>query len=114
LVRGRWRRRGGAAAGRDGAQQVGEVCLQIGKVGDVGAEVAAADAAEPDRAVLSAGGDVGWLGADAVGDGDFADRASGVLGIEQGLGLASDSVAVPVELHLGDPVNGLASPFLGD
>ena len=38
-----------------GAQQIIEVCLQVGQVGNVGAEVVAAGAAEPDRAGASAG-----------------------------------------------------------
>ena len=46
-----------------GAQQVIEVGGQVGEVGDVGAEVVAAGAAEPDRAGASAGLHVGWLGA---------------------------------------------------
>ena len=37
------------------AQQVVEVGLQVGQVGDVGAEVVAAGAAEPERAGLAAG-----------------------------------------------------------
>src|SRR5262249_61073671 len=55
-----------------GAQQVIEVGDEVGQVGDVGAEVVTAGAAEPDRARPAAGGDVGWLGAPAVGDGGLA------------------------------------------
>ena len=50
-----------------GAQQVIEVGGQVGQVGDVGGEVVAACAAEPDRAGPAAGGDVGRFGAAAVG-----------------------------------------------
>ena len=63
-----------------GAEQVAEVGGQVGEVGDVGAEVVAAGAAEPDRAGAAAGGDVGRLGAGAVGDGDLPDGVAGVLG----------------------------------
>ncbi len=41
------------------AQEVGKVCLEVGKVTDVGAEVGASDAAVPDGAVLPASRDVG-------------------------------------------------------
>jgi hypothetical protein len=51
-----------------GAEQVIEVGGQVGEVGHVGAEVVAAGAAEPDRAGAAAGGDVGRLGAGAVGN----------------------------------------------
>ena len=55
------------------AEQVVEVGGHFGQVGDVGTEVVAAGIAEPQRAVGAAGGDVGRLGAGAVGDGDRAD-----------------------------------------
>ena len=80
-----------------GAQQVVEVGGQLGQVGDVGAEVVAARAAEPDRAGPAAGFDVGRFGAAAVGDGDVADGVAGVLGVQQGVGVAPEPVAVPVE-----------------
>ena len=83
------------------AQQVVEVGVQVGQVGDVGAEVVAAGAAEPERAGAAAGFDVGRFGADAERDGDLADGAAGVFGVEQRLGLPPDAVAVPVELHRG-------------
>ena len=67
-----------------GAQQVIEVGLQVGQEGDVGAEVVAAGAAEPDRAGAAAGFDVGRFGAGAVGDGDLADGVAGVFGVQQG------------------------------
>ena len=60
-----------------GAQQVIEVGLQVGQERDVGAEVVAAGAAEPDRAGAAAGLDVGRFGAGAVGDGDLPDRRGG-------------------------------------
>ena len=80
-----------------GAQQVIEVGVQVGQVGDVGAEVVAAGAAEPDGAGAAAGCDVGGFGAPAEGDGDLPDRVAGVFGVQQGLGVAPDPVAVPVE-----------------
>ena len=69
-----------------GAEQVIEVSSQVGQVGHVGAEVVAAGAAEPDRAGAPAGGDVGRLGAGAVGDGDLPDGVAGVLSVQQGAG----------------------------
>ena len=96
------------------AQQVIEVGLQVGQVGHVGAEVVAAGAAEPVRAGLPAGLDVGRLGADPERDGDLADGAADVLGVQQRLRLAPDAVAVPVELHRRDPVDGLAAACLAD
>ena len=86
-----------------GAQQVVEVGGQVGQVGDVGAEVVAAGAAEPDRAGAAAGLDVGRFGAAAVGDGDVADGVAGVLGVQQGVGVAPDPVAVPVEAAARSP-----------
>ena len=68
------------------AEQVIEVGLQVGQVGDVGAEVVAAGAAEPERAGVAAGFDVGRFGADPERDGDLADGAAGVFGVEQWLG----------------------------
>ncbi|QTZ95757.1 hypothetical protein [Streptomyces auratus] len=91
-----------------------EDAFGVGEIGDIGADTSAAHAAEADGAVVAAGGDVGRLGAQAVGDLDFADRATGVFGIEQDLSLAPDTVAVPVDLHGGDPVDGLPSALRGD
>jgi hypothetical protein len=51
-----------------GGEQVVEVSGEVGEVGDVGAEVVAAGAAEPDGAGAAAGGDVGRLGALAESD----------------------------------------------
>ena len=96
------------------AEQVVEVGLQIGEVGDVGAEVVTARAAEPERAGVAAGLDVGGLGADPEGDDDLADGAAGVFGVEQLLGASPDAVAVPVELHGSHPVDGLAATVLAD
>ena len=56
-----------------GAQQVFEVCLQVGQERDVGAEVIAAGAAVSDGAGTATGFDVGWFGAGAVGDGDLSE-----------------------------------------
>ena len=86
--------------------------MQVGQVGDVGAEVVAAGAAEPERAGAAAGFDVGRFGADAERDGDLTDGAAGVFGVQQRLGLAPDAVAVPVELHRGDAVDGFAAAGL--
>ncbi len=88
--------------------------MQVGEVGHVGAEVVAARAAEPERAGVAAGLGVGRLAADAEGDHDFADGAAGVLGVQQRFGLAPDTVAVPVELQGGDPVDRLATACLAD
>ena len=65
-----------------GAQQVIEVGGQLGQVRDVGAEVVAAGAAEPDRAGAAAGLHVGRFAAGAVRDGDFPDCVAGVLGLQ--------------------------------
>src|SRR5262249_10106101 len=97
-----------------GAEQVVEVAGQVGQVGHVGAEVVAAGAAEPQRAVGASGGDVGRLGAGAVGDGDRADGVAGVLVVQQRAGLPPDAVAVPVELHGGDLVDGGAAAVFAD
>ncbi|WP_395358031.1 methyltransferase [Streptomyces sp. YH02] len=74
----------------------------------------AANTAETDWAVLAARGDVGGFGADPVGDGDLADGPAGPLVVEQGLGLAPDAVAVAVELHGRDTVDGLPAAYLTD
>ena len=75
-------------------QQVVQVGGEIGQVGDVGAEVVAAHAAEPERAGSAAGLDVGGLVAGAVGDGDLADGPTSMFGVEQGLSLPPDMLAV--------------------
>jgi hypothetical protein len=54
---------------------------------------------------------------DAAADaavGDLADRIPGVLGVEQRGCLAPDAVAVPVELHRGDLVDGFAAAGFAD
>ena len=96
------------------AQQVVEVGVQVGQVGDVGAEVVAAGAAEPVGAGVAAGLDVGRFGAHAERDDDLADGAAGVFGVQQRLGVPPDAVAVPVELHRGDAVDGLAAAGFAD
>ena len=97
-----------------GAQQIVEVCLQVGQERDVGAEVIAADAAETDRAGPAAGLDVGRFGAGAVGDGDLADGVAGAFGFQQQVRITPDPVAVPVETECGDPVDGRAATVLTD
>ena len=69
---------GGGEQSFAGPQEVVEVGVEVGQVGDVGAEVVAADAAEPERAGAAAGFDVGRFGADAERDGDLTDGAAGV------------------------------------
>ena len=97
-----------------GAEQVVEVGGQVGQVGHVGAEVVTAGAAEPDRAGAAAGLHVGRFGAPPVGDGDLTDGIPGVLGVQQGLGGPPDPVAVPVETHRGDRVDGGPATVLAD
>src|SRR6266568_9084929 len=109
----------GVDAGRGGepfagAEQVVEVSGQVGEVGHVGAEVVAAGAAEPDRAVVPASSDVGRLGAGSIGDGDGSDRVAGVLVVQQSAGVTPDPVAVPVELHGRDLVDGAAAAVFAD
>jgi hypothetical protein len=76
--------------------------------------VVAAGAAEPVGAGVPAGLHVGRFGAGAVGHGDLADRAAGVLGVQQRLGIAPDAVAMPVELQRGDLVDGVAAAAVSD
>ena len=97
-----------------GAQQVIEIAGEVGQVGRVGAEVVAAGATEPDRAGAAAGCHVGRLGATPVGDGDLTDGVAGVFGVQQGLRVAPDPVAVPVETHRGHRVHGGAAAVLAD
>jgi hypothetical protein len=93
------------------AQQVIEVGVQVREVGRVSAEVVAARAAEPVRAGVPAGLDVGRLGADPERDRGLADGPADVPGVQQCLGVTPDPVAVPVELHGRDPVGGLTRRF---
>ena len=58
--------------------------------------------------------DVGRFGAAAVGDGDVADGVAGVLGVQQGVGVAPEPVAVPVEAVRGHRVDGGAAALLPD
>ena len=95
----------GGADAFPGAQQGVEVVAELGQVGGVGAEVAAAQAAEPERAGAAAGLDVGRFGADPERDGDLADRQALVFAVEQGPGLAPDPVAAAVELEGGQGVD---------
>ncbi|MEU9109923.1 hypothetical protein AB0D54_37485 [Streptomyces xanthophaeus] len=74
----------------------------------------AAQAAEPQRAGVAAGGDVRRFAADPVRGGDLPDRAADVLGVQQALRRAPDPVAVPVELEGRNPVDGLAAPLGAD
>ena len=71
--------------------------------------MAAADAAEPDRAVLAARGDVAGFGAPAVRDSDLAHCHPRMLRLQQRPGLPPDPVAVPVELHCHDPLDRLTA-----
>src|SRR5260370_1399542 len=105
---------GGGGEPFPGAQQVIEVGGQGGEVGDVGAEVVAAGAAEPDRAGASAGLHVRRLGAAAIGDGDLADRITGVRGFQQSGGVAPDPGAVPVDADGGHLVDRLAAAVFAD
>ena len=102
------------AASRSRVQRVVEVGGQLGQVRDVGAEVVAADAAEPDRAGAAAGLDVGRFGAAAVGDGDLADCVAGVLGFQQGVGVAPEPVAVPIEAQGGHGLDDGAAALFPD
>ena len=97
-----------------GAQQVVEVGGQVGEVGDVGAEVVAARAAEPDGAGASAGLHVGRFGAVTIRHGDFPDRVPGMLGFQQGAGGAPDMAAMPVKAHRGYLVDGVAAAVFAD
>ncbi len=81
-------------------QQVIDVGRQVGKVGDVGAEVVTAGTTEPERARVAARLDVGRLGAGPEGDGDLADGTTDVLGVEQRLRRSPKTVAETAELHL--------------
>ena len=74
----------------------------------------AAGATEPDRAGTAAGLDVGGFGAGAVRNSDLSDRVSGVLGLQERVGVAPDTAAVPVETHRGHLVDSVAAPFLSN
>jgi len=95
-------------------EEVVQVGLEVGEVGDVGAEVVAADAPESVGASVAACFDVGRFGAHPERDDDFADRPADVFAVEQCFGLLPGAVAVPVELQRGHPVDGFASAFFAD
>jgi hypothetical protein len=97
-----------------GAQQVIEIGLQIGQKRNGGPEMVTPDAAEPDGTGATAGLHVRRFTASAVGDGDFPDRVAGMLGLQQGLGVAPDPVAVPIEAERGDRVDGGAAAVFPD
>ncbi len=105
---------GGGEKAFPAAQQIVEVGLQVGQVGDVGAEMVAAGATEPEWAGAASGLDIGRLGADPEGHCHLAEGAPGVLGVEQLLGLTPDVIAVAVEHERGDPFDGLAAAGLAD
>ncbi len=88
--------------------------MQVGQVGHIGAEVVATGATEPVGAGVTAGLHVGRFGADPKRHDHFTEHSAGVLGVQQRLGLPPDPVAVPVELHRRDPVDGLPAPGLTD
>lgn len=76
--------------------------------------MAAADAAESDRAGPAASGDVARLAASAVGNGDLADGHPHAFGIEEGVGVAPDPLAVAVELHQRDVFDGVSAAAFAD
>ncbi len=96
------------------AEQVVEVGVEVGEVGDVGAEVVTACAAESERAGPAPGSDVRRLGADAVGDSDFAQGPPCVFGVDKGLRFLPDPVPVPVDGEGGNTVDGFAAAGLAD
>ena len=73
-----------------------------------GSGIGRARAAEPDRAGAAAGLHVGRLTAGPVGDSDRPDRIPGVLAVQQRGGVSPEAISVPVGLHRGDLVDGLA------
>ena len=97
-----------------GAQQVLQVCLQVGQERDIGLEVVAACAAEADGAGAAAGLDVGRFAAGAVWHRDLTDRVTGAFGVQQGTRVPPDPVAVPVEAERGDLVRGVAAAVFAD
>lgn len=92
-------------------QHIVQIGGEVGQVGDIRAEMVAAHAPEPERAGPTAGLDIGGLVARAVGDGDLADGPTSVFGVEQGLSLPPNVLAVTVELMAGDLVDRLTLPL---
>jgi hypothetical protein len=88
-----------------GLQKAVEIAAELGKVGRIGPEVAAAQAAEPERAGSAAGLDVGRLGARPERDRDLADGYPLVLAVEQDPCLSPDPVPAAVELEGGQGVH---------
>ena len=93
-------------------QQLVQVGAQVWQVGRVGAEVVAAEAAEPEGAGVPGCLDVAGFGADTERNGDLADAHPGVFVVEECLGLLPEPVAVPVELVRHEPVDGGAGALL--
>ena len=90
-----------------GAQQIVEVCLQVGQERDVGAEVVAAGAAEPDRRAPPALTLVGSVQVPRTATSPMAWRARS----ESIRARVIDPVAVPVEAERGDRDGVAAAPF---
>ena len=74
----------------------------------------AARAAEPDGAGAAAGPDVGGFGAAPVGHGEVPGRVPGMLGFQEGAGIAPDMAAMPVKAHRGYLVDGVAAAVFPD
>jgi hypothetical protein len=105
---------GGSAhgdAGFAGAEKFIEPGQELGQVGDVAFEVAAACALVADRALLAAGFDVAGLLAQPVGDGDGTQAGSHGR-IDAGCGARPEPVPVNADLLHG--VDRLAQPGTGD
>jgi hypothetical protein len=97
-----------------GAQQILEIGLQVGQMGDGGPVVVTPDAAEPNGTSTTAGLHVGRFAAGAIGNGDVPDRVAGVFGFQECVGVAPDPVTVPVEAQRGDRVDGGAATVFAD
>jgi hypothetical protein len=91
-----------------------EVCSEFRQVGNVGAEVTAAEAAELEGAGPAAGLNVGRLGTGAVGNSDLADPHPGSFAVQQRGDLAPDPVAGAVELVIRDSVDRGSGAGLGN
>jgi hypothetical protein len=95
-------------------QQLVEVGAEFGEVGDVGAEVSAAGAAEPEWAGAAPCPDVAGFGAVAERHRDLADPLPGSVAVQESVDAAPESPAGPIELVGREGVNGGAGAFLGD